>query len=182
MWCNQLTVMLALALTLAIGCAGDDGGDGGEGRADAAAVSMADAGAAVADAAGGGGTGAATDAATATLDADVTGIGEPSTVVSCGASDCPRDTEVCCFTGFPTITQSCTAPSACDDLIAVCDGPEDCPSDQICCGDQTGATCKPASACVGFTASQLCHSDPDCADGKVCRPSTFVAWPICKAP
>jgi hypothetical protein len=32
-------------------------------------------------------------------------------------------------------TQLCTAPGACTGIIAGCDGPEDCPTNEICCGD-----------------------------------------------
>jgi hypothetical protein len=117
---------------------------------------------------------AAIDAATA-IDAPM----GSATQINCGTATCDRASQVCCFTGFPTITTMCTATAQCTNLPGRCDGPEDCASGEVCCGTQTGASCMAQAQCTGQTAARLCHTAADCSSGQVCRMSQFVAWPIC---
>jgi hypothetical protein len=120
--------------------------------------------------------GAVTDGGT---HSDAGAADDQSLVVSCGEDTCPRESQVCCFTGYPGLTTTCTASDSCGELVAACDGPEDCSDGDICCGDQSGAACKKASECTGFTAAQLCHTSADCPETNNCHDSDFVAWPIC---
>jgi hypothetical protein len=106
------------------------------------------------------------------------GPGSPM-FINCGTGKCARTTDVCCFTGYPNITTTCTKIGMCTNLSASCDGPEDCQNGDVCCGDQSGAVCKPASGCTAFPSSQLCHDNSDCPTSKNCHMSMFVPWPIC---
>jgi len=119
--------------------------------------------------------------APATVDA-ADGIDAPmasSTQINCGTAACDRASQVCCFTGFPNITTTCTATAQCTNLPGRCDGPEDCASGEICCGTPQGSSCMAAAQCTGQTSARLCHTATDCASGQICRMSQFVAWPIC---
>jgi hypothetical protein len=162
------TAALALAATsllVTAGC-GDDDDPGDTPTADAAAAAI--------DA-----TPGAADAAPGADAEPATGGGADPAMINCGDERCPRATEVCCFTGFPSITTTCTAIGACTNLVATCDGPEDCDPGQVCCGDTEGARCTAPGDCSSFPASQLCHDDDDCPEGGNCRDSMFVPWPIC---
>ena len=109
---------------------------------------------------------------------DAGGGGNAAEEINCGMATCPRASQVCCFTGPPTIMTSCTAAASCTNLPGRCDGPEDCASGQVCCGGQMGSSCVAADQCTGFSA-RLCHTMADCPSGQICRASQFVAWPIC---
>jgi hypothetical protein len=162
---------------LVSGCRFDHEDDAGDDPGDQAAIdaTVAEVDAApVADA-----DPAAPDADPAAPDA---AAGGESTIISCGADTCSRDSEICCYTNFPNITQMCAAADACmaPAVIATCDGPEDCTGGDICCVNTTGAVCKPASECTGTTAGQVCHTDEDCpGPSPDCHTIQFVPWPIC---
>jgi hypothetical protein len=160
---NQLLFlsMTALAIT---GCGGSEN-----------EPAPADAAFAGADAA----TEGASDASSPTSSADSGGNDDSSSAIGCGDDTCAIGSEICCFTGFPEITTMCSAESSCAELVATCDGPEDCEAGEVCCGDMDGASCRMPDACTGFTAAQLCHSNSDCPETNNCHESDFVAWPIC---
>jgi hypothetical protein len=102
-----------------------------------------------------------------------------SATISCGASDCPRDSEICCYTNYPNITQACSAADQCMNVIAECDGPEDCDNGDVCCVETSGATCKPDGMCTGATTGKACHTNADCPKSNNCHKIQFVPWPIC---
>ncbi len=163
-------VGVAVAFAVLAGCGGGDD-DGGEGTgADAATVAI-DAAQAPIDSGPG-------------LDSDLPGPDAGGSLslaetIHCGEDACERDEEICCFTGFPNITQACSADDACGNLTATCDGPEDCESGEVCCGNMEGASCVSAGACTGFAAAELCHTNADCPESNNCHDSKFVPWPIC---
>ncbi|MEZ4219333.1 MAG: hypothetical protein R3B13_00300 [Polyangiaceae bacterium] len=85
--------------------------------------------------------------------------------------------EVCCADqqGQTLGNARCTALSACPSYAFTCDGPEDCPSDQVCCvyGSPTtgGSECRAAKDC--FFSNQeaiMCRSESDCTGLDSCQP------------
>src|SRR5215831_882283 len=105
------------------------------------------------------------------VDADNTTMTTPNTVV-CGLSGetCNTTNHYCCIIAgggglpaFDCITDGVDAGSPCS-AEQHCDGTEDCPSGQVCCGTSTGGLsgvsgCK--TACdTGET--RLCHNHTQC--------------------
>lgn len=142
--------------------------------------------------------GTVVDAATPTVDAGTTRDSGPGVVldgstgrIECGSVTCDGTTEQCCIEGGGGgATASCIAiGDACMGAAVDCDGPEDCPGDQVCCatGSLGGATveCTDASMCGGgFTSFEVCHDVDDCTDGAdMCCPfmGGGISASICSA-
>ena len=82
---------------------------------------------------------------------------------------------------LPTAACQCAAGSNCNAFQAACDGPEDCPASQSCCGllDAT-ATFYTRLACqtsclFANNQRQICHGNTDCREsGHICTTSTAL--------
>ncbi len=70
-----------------------------------------------------------------------------------------------------------------------CDGPEDCPSGQVCCGQLVQVTSqrylynyvKCATSC-NYQQGQreFCHDNSQCSNGRNCHPSSLLsAYNVC---
>jgi hypothetical protein len=173
--CRETSLVIALVVCglLAIACSDDGGVPGGAdatvgdgsasgGGADADPTAP-DGGGGTPDAAGGGGT---PDAAGGGGSADAA----PGAGVACGETTCFAP-QICCVTGGgPGAMAACADPGTCMGAEISCDGPEDCPSDLVCCGSLSptggGATeCQPATGC----SAVICHVDGDCpTPGNIC--------------
>jgi hypothetical protein len=101
----------------------------------------------------------------------------PNAGIDCGGSTCDPSTQFCCVTGNSPVEQ-CTAQNAVGprcDFGAYCDGPEDCPRGESCCGPTSAVSesvCRPS--CVGRAV--FCHADADCASGDSCCPVFGFGW------
>lgn len=116
--------------------------------------------------------------------------GEVAPGVSCGVglvTQCAPDTEKCCVRSLETDTcigsaEACTCSlQDCDTLEVLCDGPEDCPDGQVCCGtlSANGAgydsfVC--ATTCDGQGQQRVaCHEqEPQCSGGYICANSQLL--------
>jgi hypothetical protein len=158
----------------ASGAGAVSGGGGASGQGGAGAG-----GAGAGGRAGSGGAGGA-DEPSPTADA------EPGT--SCGVglpTLCELMTEKCCMRSLETDTCieasamcSCTI-QGCTVMEARCDGPEDCPSGQVCCGTLAGNTYDEftcAATCQSNGQQRVaCHeSDPKCPSGLICANSQLL--------
>jgi hypothetical protein len=60
-----------------------------------------------------------------------------------------------------------------------CDGPEDCPTQEVCCASMSGAgsattACSLAAQCANAsTQEKLCHSGDDCTAPATCGASAL---------
>lgn len=136
--------------------------------------------------------GATTGTSTATTGATGTTTG-PGTclpsgaaqTIDCGAGQtCTPDTQACCYTfiGVPAPQLGCGCPDACGPNASEfrCDGPEDCPSAEVCCavfdGAKSRASCMSEIDCFGgpMGGFPLCHSVAECppGPGSVCAGAT----------
>jgi len=113
------------------------------------------------------------------------GAGGSHDGVLCATDTCESG-EICCVSVMSTEPSQCIADaSACSPGIPVwCDGPEDCPNTQVCCGDWTG-TSYAAVECVDMcTGIQLCDPSgpPDqCGPYDSCEESSYLdGYYICK--
>ncbi|MBI5482089.1 MAG: hypothetical protein HY906_24755 [Deltaproteobacteria bacterium] len=91
---------------------------------------------------------------------------------------CVVDVAKCCVRGSAATMQcllSYQSPAGCD-LVAWCDGPEDCHGGYACCGP-SGAiaevACRPAPCASG---QRLCHVDAHCGAGQRCCTSFAFGW------
>jgi len=99
----------------------------------------------------------------------------PGAVVCPGAADCRcTPPEACCLPSSPTAADvgACSEAASCAGLLFACDGPEDCSSDEVCCGKGQGSQCTTETDCFGIDAYVLCHEDAHCESkvGKTCGP------------
>lgn len=134
--------------------------------------------------------------------------GTTAVSISCGLINPATCTngEICCVIGptsagnlpdYCSTAANCACPadagSGCQSTVQTCDGPEDCPSGQICCGTRTGTsqltyfytsiTC--ATTCNGTNEFEFCHMNTDggyqCANNTTtCQPSTLVGSDVCR--
>jgi len=90
---------------------------------------------------------------------ELTGTASPDKV-ACAAATCDTATQHCCGSSSmtPTCTATCSSP-----IDLVCDGPEDCPTGQTCCGtpSMTGLKAVCAATC-GMDQPELCHNSSQC--------------------
>ncbi|MCZ7682920.1 MAG: putative metal-binding motif-containing protein [Sandaracinaceae bacterium] len=98
-----------------------------------------------------------------------------SAPMGCGAPN------QCCEVNLPfTMCRHpsvCTAGTTGGGAAVRCDGPEDCPSGELCCASGDRETVCSA-ACTGV---RVCHEDADCEPGDAC--GTITAWfRSCAAP
>ena len=153
------------------GAAGDGsggapmGGTGGAAGAAAAAGSGGTAGAAGVGATGGsGGTGGVAGAS-----ATGGSGGDPNEgVVNCGSDVCDLATESCC--GQPGGQFQCQPQCTGMSQEINCDGPEDCPGTEVCCGGFGGAECQ--TQC-GPQSIEYCHDNTDCQGQDQCLSCTL---------
>jgi hypothetical protein len=126
---------------------------------------------------------------------------------SCGVGllvQCQPDTEKCCKRSLSVDScQPVATACECDDedcstIEVRCDGPEDCPSGQLCCandGSSGGASGRPrfpgavryiAFACAASCSSavrQACHSMTDCPSQLTCAiDQTLASISTCTDP
>lgn len=111
--------------------------------------------------------------------------------VACGVALpvlCASDAEKCCLRSLRTdsciaASESCTCDLAgCTTTEAYCDGPEDCPDSQVCCGT-AGATGYVAFRCKDTCSDPrvervACHigaADDMCPSGLICANSQLVS-------
>ncbi|MCC6214092.1 MAG: hypothetical protein IT376_04445 [Polyangiaceae bacterium] len=165
------------------GTGGSGGGAGAGGSAGSAGAAGTAGAAGAAGAAGSAGAGGAAGAAGAGAE------------VSCGEAtptDCSAGDVCCVVQGSPdtcTASGSCTCSGfGCTFLEVTCDGPEDCPGSQVCCGTfvqgpgpggsrYTSVVC--AATCDGGNERRLCHSDNDCSGQySDCDPSAILPSPF----
>jgi hypothetical protein len=100
-------------------------------------------------------------------------LGEIFHGVSCGAVTCDPGAEICCASQLAHFCEA--AGQFCPGgAIIRCDGPEDCPPGDLCCGGGSGTSCQLGCG----SAHRLCHTEADCHAGTFCCPlqgSTFSA-------
>jgi hypothetical protein len=103
--------------------------------------------------------------------------------IACGSDVCSLNNSFCCqeWNGS-SYTPACQAKSSsCGGTEITCNGPEDCGSGQVCCG-QIGATgafdqfsCVPSGNCQ-YTNNQrvICGTAPSsCPSGFVCKTTSY---------
>lgn len=80
--------------------------------------------------------------------------------VHCGTDTCGA-AEACCFGLAP---HCASAVSDCDpsELAMLCDDAQDCPGNQVCCGQNRQFRCQAKCEVAGW---QLCATDSECATG-----------------
>lgn len=113
------------------------------------------------------GTGAGTTTTTTTT----TTTPPPPPEIPCGNQTC-LGPEVCCISYQGAQYDECGPPGSCSDtsVEAACDGPDDCPGAQICCGRfvenpgyYTEVACVPTCESVpGTLGVTMCESAADC--------------------
>lgn len=180
------------------GCPPAEGGtalpSAGAGAAGASGTSgpnpIAEAGAGAAGQAGAGPDAGAADAGVgADADTEPTPVAGAQPGISCGVglpALCAIDTEKCCTRSLSVDT--CIASEAacaceladCQVMEVHCDGPEDCPSGQVCCGTLSGGAAYQDFSCAAqcqATGNQrvACHQDePECPASLVCANSQLL--------
>ncbi len=91
--------------------------------------------------------------------------------IDCGMGKvCSPNSQACCYTfiGVMPPELACDCPDACGPNASEfrCDGPEDCPGDELCCampsGDATRASCVTDQACFSGMGVPLCQTNADC--------------------
>ncbi len=103
--------------------------------------------------------------------------GPPNPPIPCGTSQCDPSTEVCCVTfGGQTLSETCTAPTACNGAALTCASAANCPLGDVCCANFSQTT--PGSQCAlkcqgGFQNPQLCALDSECPTGETCKNGPF---------
>jgi hypothetical protein len=99
--------------------------------------------------------------------------GPPNYGITCGGTTCTSPTDWCCMSasaGCQARSMQCTQNT----LPMECDGPEDCPVGQICCGsynpEMTYCTgqCGPTPL-ANAGDGRLCHTNQDCANNATCH-------------
>jgi len=103
--------------------------------------------------------------------------------VACpGAPDCScGGAESCCVLLDQDLQPEnvrCDALTECRGLAFVCDGPEDCGADEVCCAVETtggGSSCSTPTDCRGLDEWIMCHGDEDCEGRKHCTPATHAS-------
>jgi len=150
------------------GMGGADGGSGG-----AASSTVTGPG-------GSGGIGGATGG---------TGGTPPVNAIACTDGVVCTGQEICCISeqGPSNFEATCTLAAGCADVQAECDGSDDCPEGEICCGhyqspsgDYTDIECQPT--CEGNNELEMCFGSPaTCLDGNVCAQSDNLGadWGFC---
>jgi len=189
----HLSAVLAASFVLLLGC--DESGDGtgdtsGAGGASGpgATTGAGGAGATVSTGTGATGTGATTTGATTT--GATTGTGGTTTGAGGGASgeSVACDSLTCALPGY-FCCQNYNEPAECLAVGATCvygvplscDGPEDCDSGEVCCGDVfklgqnesfTNVAC--AATCTGMDHRVVCGASGACPTNESCTTSDIL--------
>jgi hypothetical protein len=105
---------------------------------------------------------------------------DASVGVACGMTTCMGTQECCLANG----TRSCVDAGKCTGIAFTCDGPEDCPANDVCCAGNTGGM--PGSKCEPKTdvcRAVACHADNECptAQPKCCALGQQSELKICLA-
>ena len=101
----------------------------------------------------------------------------PDAVACPGAPGCSCGSgQVCCvkLVNNRVSSGSCTDLTACKGPALQCDGPEDCPSGQVCCLVGTtggGSSCMNPTDCFGAQDVPFCRADSDCDTLYHCTPA-----------
>ena len=84
-----------------------------------------------------------------------------------------------------TVTPDCIrGTSQCAPYPSICDGPEDCPANKVCCvssdsaleyGARFGSQCTSARYCIGRLAHIACHRDEDCPSRMGCTDGSLAS-------
>lgn len=176
-------LLLAALWLVAAGCGDDSSATGGSGGT-AGAGGSGGIDAPMVDAPGGtGGTGgmAGTDGGFNRTDAALSDAGSYKTPITpnsvpCQANGspttCTTPGQECCgvLTDAGSANVMCTAPAQCPAgavLSLACDGPEDCPGNQLCCGERAAgglgfsSSCQAGATCPAM-ARPMCHDHTQC--------------------
>lgn len=94
--------------------------------------------------------------------------------IACGTESC--DTMCCVGQGCVERFEQCQTGDSRGHGVyhLTCDGPEDCPQDQICCvgigaANMGGTECSPRDACNGGAINyEACHAPDTCPPGNAC--------------
>ncbi len=117
--------------------------------------------------------------------------GTADDAVACDGVTCSVSSqEECCFDGTSPhcfsgdLGGKCSCSGLfCSTTVVDCDGPEDCPSGQLCCGNMgltdsvfTRLSCaKNCSSGITNTETEICHPDgPPCTNGNTCSPDAAL--------
>ena len=93
--------------------------------------------------------------------------------VSCGGMTCPGG----CCVRQNAAPYCISGGTACSGVALLCDGPEDCPSLQLCCANQQGSSC--SVAVCGINTARLCHVKADCPLLSNCCPYMNTGYNYC---
>jgi hypothetical protein len=110
-------------------------------------------------------------------DGGVVAIG-PDASVACGTSTCGQGQVCCVMAGYRNdsglVRGSCTDPTACSAFALACNGAQDCPTGEVCCGHFSGtsSTASCQQAC-GSGDDQVCRMPKECPMGDGCRDYPF---------
>ncbi len=121
-----------------------------------------------------------------TIDAAMTDsppmTGDGGVGAACGTTTC-SSTEECCVEGGGA---TCVAATTCGGVAFVCDGPEDCGANEVCCygNEGNGSAGTGGSECRQTNQCQInaCHVDTDCSGQTAkCCPVTNTPYSVCLA-
>jgi hypothetical protein len=93
--------------------------------------------------------------------------------IECGNTTCDASTQECCTTAAGP---SCIAKGGtCYGSVALCDGPEDCNTGEVCCGRNYGSSRGLRCATTCNNGTVVCHLDSDCGSGERCCGTETIA-------
>lgn len=137
---------------------------------------------------GGAGDGTSSDASAIGEPPDATTAPDASSsptpgLVECLADRCLVDRELCCVTASASFCAS--RSTSCPGAARRCDGPEDCPTGNVCCARVEGNTyhsaCLKLTDCTDNGGAPLCRSSIECPSAlRSCAPAGVVR--LCHRP
>jgi hypothetical protein len=110
-------------------------------------------------------------------DVTVVGIGADASL-ACGTSTCGGGQVCCVMAGYRNdsglLNGSCTDPTGCSAFALACNGAQDCPAGEVCCGQLSGTTATAScQASCGPNDDQVCQMPKECPMGDGCRDYPF---------